>query len=387
MKINEISKRMIEFRRELHSNPELSREEYLTQKRIIELLSFYKIEFDVTATTGVVGYINKGHKGRTVALRADIDALPIHEKNDCSYKSKTPGVMHACGHDAHTAILMGTAIFLKSMESEINGSIKLIFQPDEEATSGASRVVEEGFLDDVDYVLGLHVQPYMDVGEIEIKKGAFNAETGNVLIDVYGKSSHAAYPEKGVDSIVVAATLITQLQSIFTRSLSPLTQAVLTFGTIEGGVKTNIVAEKVTIEGTLRTLDKETRTFIKKRIEEICEGVGVAYNAKIIPTFYNGEPPLINDDDLIDMIEENAKKLTSVHKINIKKHPSMGGEDFGYYQEKAVGAFYHLGCGNKKRGITSSLHTDTFDIDEDCIEVGIEMQVMNVLSLINGGEE
>lgn len=384
MNAKTIEKQMIHFRRELHQFPELSSKEYNTQKRIIEMLEEHNIEYDITDKTGVIGYINKSSKGTTVAIRADIDALPITEQNDVDYKSKNDGVMHACGHDVHTTILMGTGILLNNIKGEIKGTVKLIFQPDEEVSGGARRIVQEGFLEDVDYVLGLHVQPYIEVGEIEVKKGHFNAETGGVKIEISGKSAHAAYPERGIDSIVVASQLINHLQSIFTRDLSPLTQSVLTFGKIYGGTKSNIVADKVTIEGTLRTLEIETREKITNRIKEVCEGMSISTGSIITPNFYKGYPSLYNDENLVDIITNNASQLESIKKVNIKKHPSLGGEDFGYYQEKATGAFFHLGCGNTKENIISSLHTETFNIDENCIAIGIDLQVMNVLSILNG---
>lgn len=383
MKVEEISDRIVKFRRELHKYPELSTKEFNTQKRIIRELEALGIDYDITSNTGVIGYINKDKEGKCVALRADIDALSIEEVNDVDYKSQHPGVMHACGHDAHAAILLGVGMILHNMKNELNGSVKLIFQPDEEMSGGARRVVEEGFLDDVDYVLGLHVQPYLEAGEIEVKEGPFNAETGTVVIEVNGKGAHAAYPEKGIDSVVVAAHLITEIQSIFTRSLSPLEQSVLTFGKIYGGTKSNIIADKVTIEGTLRTLNKRLRENVCTRISDVCKGVGISHNAEIVPTFYKGYPPLINDSKLIHMITDNAREMALVSNILVKEFPSMGGEDFGYYQEKAIGAFFHLGCGNKDKNITAGLHTNTFDIDEKCLSIGIELQVKNVLSLIN----
>ncbi len=384
MNINNIIDQIVNFRRILHQYPELSKEEFHTQTLIIDELKKHHIEYDVTTKTGVVGYINKYKKGPCIALRADIDALPIQEKNILPYQSQNDGVMHACGHDAHTAILLGVAMILNNMKEQLNGSVKLIFQPDEEVSGGAKRVVEEGFLDDVDYILGLHVMPYLVVGEIEVKEGPLCAEAGTLKITVQGTGTHAAYPEQGVDAIVTSAYLISELQSIFTRNISPLEQSVLSFGKIYGGTKTNIIADTVIIEGTLRTLTKDIRTKIINRITDICNGLGIAHNATITPIFHQGYPPVINDSFLTKVITNNASKMVSITEIKHKEHPSMGGEDFGYYQEKAKGAFFHLGCGNKKKGITSFLHTDTFNIDEDCLQIGIELQVNNVLSLLNG---
>jgi amidohydrolase len=386
MNLEHIKETIIQFRRHLHMHPELSTKEHHTQQTIITALKEYQIPYEITAETGVIGYINKGKDGGCIALRADIDALPIEEKNDVSYKSQNNGVMHACGHDAHTAILLGVGMILEGMKDQLNGSVKLIFQPDEEVSGGARRVVQEGLLDDVNYILGLHVMPYLEVGEIEVKEGPFNAETGTVHIEVKGQGAHAAYPDQGVDSIVVMAHVINELQTIFTRNISPLEQSVLSFGTIHGGSKSNIIADRVTIEGTLRTLDKDLRKRIIARIKDVCTGVGISHNATITPTFHVGYPPLVNDPKLVQLITANAEEMESITRVLWKEHPSLGGEDFGYYQEKANGVFFHLGCGNKSLGITSNLHTDTFDIDEDCLSIGVELQVRNVLSLLNGDD-
>ena len=244
--IKEIEEEIITYRRYFHMHPELSKKEFNTQKKIMEILDSYNISYTAAATTGVVAMIGESNKGKCVALRADIDALPITEMNEVSYKSQHEGVMHACGHDAHTAILLGTAIILKKLESSLKGTIKLIFQPDEEVSAGAKRIVNEGHLENpkVDYVLGLHVMPYLRVGEIEIKHGKLNATTGGVTLRVFGKASHAAYPNTGVDAIVVSANVITALQSIVSRNVSPLNQVVLTFGTIKGGVKSNVISNE-----------------------------------------------------------------------------------------------------------------------------------------------
>lgn len=384
MKTIDIMEDVIEIRRNLHKHPELSTKEFQTQKIIMKYLDEYGIRYDITTVTGVVGYINKGKEGPCIALRADIDALPIQEQNKTDYTSVNDGVMHACGHDAHTSILLGVGRILNERKDELQGSVKLIFQPDEEQSGGAKRVVQEGFLDDVDYVLGLHVMPYLEVGDIEVRDGALCAETGTLRIEIQGKGTHAAYPEKGIDSIVVASHLITEIQSIFTRNISPLEQTVLSFGKIYGGVKSNIIADKVVVEGTLRTLNKEIRQTIIKRIQEVCRGVGISQRATITPYFSQGYPPLINDVFVNQHIVDNASKMESIQTIHVKEHPSMGGEDFGYYQEKAKGAFFHVGCGNKQKNIQSHLHTETFDIDEECLQIGIELQVLNVFSLLNG---
>jgi len=383
--IQAIEEEVIEYRRHFHMDPELSKKEYHTQKKIMEILDAYQIEYVKAAETGVVGIVGKGNVGKVVALRADIDALPILEKTQLSYKSKNEGVMHACGHDAHTAILLGTAIILKKMENSLKGTVKLFFQPDEEVSAGAKRIVEEGHLTNpkVDYVLGLHVMPYLKVGEIEIKHGKLNATTGGVTLKVYGKASHAAYPNTGVDAIVVSASIITALQAVISRNISPLNQVVLTFGTINGGVKANVISDFVELKGTLRTTDDKTRTFMKQRITEVASSIAAGFNAKVEVLFKEGYPALINDPFVTNKIIETASKVIGKDKVLIKEFPSMGGEDFGYYQKDTQGAFFHLGTGSKDLGPYSSTHTNTFNIDERALSLGVNLQVHNVLALLD----
>ena len=381
--VENLEDKIIEYRRYLHRHPELSKKEFKTQTFIKKILDENNITYDVGATTGVIGYINKNKRGKCVGLRADIDALPIYEENNMEYKSKNDGVMHACGHDAHTAILLGVGIALNKIKEEINGCVKLIFQPDEEVSSGAKVLIKEGVMDNpkIDYILGLHVMPYLEVGEIEVKNGTLNASSSKVEINVYGKSAHAAYPNMGVDTILVASSIVMNLQSVISRNISPLDQAVLSFGTIEGGIKTNIIPNHVKIKGTLRTVNNESRELIKNRINKIVKNTALAYNAKAECFINDGYPHLINNINVNKHIIENAKNMDNI-KLLYKELPSMGAEDFGYYQKHALGAFFHLGAGNKSIGIISGLHTSTFNIDERCLKIGVELQVRNVISLL-----
>jgi len=383
--ITDIEDEIITYRRYFHMYPELSKKEFNTQKKIMEILDVYNIDYVKAATTGVVATIGKAKQGKCVALRADIDALPIVEMNDINYKSKNDGVMHACGHDAHTAILLGTCLILKKIEDSLKGTVKCLFQPDEEVSAGAKRIVEEGHLNNplVDYVLGLHVMPYLKVGEIEIKHGKLNATTGGVTLRVFGKASHAAYPNTGVDAIVVSANIITALQAIVSRNISPLNQVVLTFGTIKGGVKSNVISDFVELKGTLRTTDDKTRELMKQRITKVASSIAFGFNAKAEVIFNEGYPALINDRFVTNKIIETASILLGKENVLIKEFPSMGGEDFGYYQKNAQGAFFHLGSGSKALGPYSSTHSNTFNIDERCLSIGINLQVNNVLSLLD----
>ncbi len=383
--VKEIEEEVISYRRHFHMHPELSKKEFNTQLKIMEILDNYKISYIKVANTGVMATIGNPNKGKCVGVRADIDALPITEKNDISYKSQNDGVMHACGHDAHTSILLGVCIILKKIEASLNGCVKCIFQPDEEVSAGAKRIVNEGHLENpkVDYIIGLHVMPYLRIGEIEIKHGKLNATTGGVTLKVYGKASHAAYPNTGVDAIVVSANIITALQTVVSRSVSPLNQVVLTFGTIKGGVKSNVISDYVELKGTLRTTDNQTREFVKEKITALASSIASGFNAKAEVYFSEGYPALINDEFVTNKIIETSTKILGKDKVLFKEFPSMGGEDFGYYQKDSLGAFYHLGSGSKKLGPYSSTHSNTFNIDERCLSIGVNLQVHNILSLLD----
>ena len=387
-RIEEVYDEIVEIRRDFHKNPELSENELRTQGKIREYLNQWGIENYVCAETGVVGIIRGKNPGKTIGIRGDIDALPILEKNNVSYSSVNPGVMHACGHDAHATIVLGVGKIIKELadsEESINGNVKLFFQPAEETIGGGERMVQEGCMENpkVDYVLGLHVMPYLDAGRVELKYGKLNASTDSINITLKGKASHGAYPDKGIDAIAMAGNVITALQTIVSRNTSPLNSVVISLGKISGGVKDNVIADEVKISGTLRTLDDETRSFTKDRINSIVNGVAMAFGGEGTTSFYDGYQALINDDEVVDVIKDSAEKLLGKQNVEFKEFPSLGAEDFSYFIDAAKGAFFHLGCGNAAKGITSPIHTEFFDIDEECLKVGVKLQVENVLALLN----
>ena len=335
----------------------------------------------------MVGIIKGRNKGKTIGIRGDIDALPIDEKNNLPYSSVNPGVMHACGHDAHATIVLGVAKIIKELadsKDSIRGNVKLFFQPAEEAAGGAERMIKEGCMENpkVDYVLGLHVMPYIDTGVVELKYGKLNASTDSINILLKGKSAHGAYPDKGIDAIVIAGHVITGLQSIVGRNISPLNSVVISLGKISGGVKNNVIADEVKISGTLRTLDEETRQYSKDRISNLVNNVAAALGGQGLTSFNEGYQALINDDEVVDIIKENSEKLLGKENVEFKEFPSMGAEDFSYFLDEAKGAFFHLGCGNKAKGIRASIHTENFNIDEECLKVGVRLQVENILTLL-----
>ena len=382
---------MIAIRRELHQHPELGTQEHETHRRICALLDAWGIEHQTIADTGILGIIRGGKPGNCVGIRADMDALPLQEDRDRSYCSKNDGVMHACGHDVHMTVLLGVAKLCKEMQAELPGTVKLFFQPAEETVGGGERMVQQGCCENpkVDYSIGLHVQPYMDAGTVELRYGQLNASCDTVTIVVHGKAGHGAYPERGVDAIVAAAGIVSGLQTFVSRNISPLNNAVLTIGTIQGGAKSNIVADQVKMTGTLRTLDPETRVFARDRITAIAQGIAQGYGCTADVDVEWGYAALINTDAVVDVMKECAEELLGREHVLMKQFPSLGGEDFSYFIDGSAhgGAFYHLGCGNSAKGITAALHNQQFDVDEKCIPVGIALQMKILLKLLTREEK
>jgi amidohydrolase len=374
MDINEYAKNI---RKKLHEYPEIGNEEFRTADLIQNELGKMGIENSRLLETGIVAIIKgekKSDKSRIIAFRADIDGLKIEERTNLAFSSKNLGYMHACGHDAHTAVLLATAVDLNSRKEELTDTIVLIFQPAEESTGGAERMIKSGCLDSpkADRIYGLHVMPDIQCGKIGVKFGKMFAASDMINIKVHGKSGHGAFPEKAVDAVVVACNLITSLQSIPSRSVSPIDSCVITFGSINGGTANNIISDLVEIKGTIRTIDKESRTFIKKRIGEMAAGIGTAFGANIEVEYIRGYDALINDKDSVDEVIAAGNKVIGNNNIIEMKDHFMGGEDFSFYLNHTKGAFFGLGCGFKDKE-NPGLHTNEFEIDDDCLIVGVNV--------------
>lgn len=386
-KVNNLNDWIIKIRRDIHETPELAMEEYITKEKIKKYLDIIGIEYkEFENHRGIIAYIIKNPTYKTIAIRADIDALPINEKNNKLYKSKHDGVMHACGHDAHTAMLIGACKVLYDMREELKVNVKFFFQGAEERFGGAKYLIKDGCLEKpkVDYMFGLHVQANVQKGFIECREGTLNASSSSLKIRIKGKRAHGAYPENGTDALVCAAQIITSLQSIISRNISPSNMAVLTLGKISGGEAQNVICEDVEINGTIRTLNDESKKLIVDRAKNIVENTAKAYGCEGNIYMENqGYPPVINDKELVDIIKFNTEKLLGKEAYKEKMYPSMGAEDFSFYTENCKGVFFHLGCGNKEKNINSLIHTDTFDIDEDCLFIGSAMHVLNVLYFNN----
>lgn len=389
--IDNIKEEVIHIRRSFHMNPELGGYEFKTMDRICSLLDSWGIEYKKgVAQTGVAAIVRgknrSGEKTVCVGVRADIDALPIKEEADVDIKSLNDGVMHACGHDAHTAIALVTAKVIKSMEDTLKGDVKFFFQPAEETTGGAERMISEGVLKnpDVDYVLGLHVDTGINTGTVKLKYGKMMASSDEITIKVNGKSTHGAHPEKGVDPLVIAANLIMSLQSLVSRNISPLNQAVFTLGTIHGGTRGNIIPDEVEMTGILRTLDPETRSFMKKRIGEMVENVPKAFGGEGKLFIRESYMALINNHETVDNVRSVAEKILGKNNIIISQEPDMGTEDFSYFAANVKSCFFNLGCGNEEIGAVYPIHSSRFKLDEGCLATGVQLQVENVLKLLEG---
>ena len=381
---------LIEIRRDLHQHPELGLEEHRTSARVREVLDELAIEHaDGIGGTGVLGRLGGRRDGPTVALRADLDALPIQDAKDVPYRSRIAGKMHACGHDVHTTILLGAARLLAGPSEDflgegLPGTVKLLFQPAEETVGGAKLLIAAGVLENptVDAIFGLHVEPDLDVGTIEVRYGQRNASSDSVRIVVHGRSGHAAYPADTVDAIVVAAQVISALQTVVSRNVDARDSAVVSFGKIRGGSQSNIVANRVELDGTIRCLAPAVRERVKQRVAATAEGVASALGGRAEVEIEAGYDPLINAEAIVDVVRHNARDLVGEDRIVVKAQANMGVEDFAYYVSRVPGAFFSLGVRNESRGIVHTIHTEHFDVDEECMAHGVAMQVMNALRVL-----
>ena len=373
---SEYHEEIVNIRRHLHQNPELSFEEVETGKFIAKKLKSFGIPYEHgIAENGVVGLIKgKNPNKKIIALRGDIDALPITEANKVPYKSKNEGVMHACGHDVHTASLLGTAKILNKIKDQFEGTIKLIFQPGEEKLpGGASIMIKEGVLQNPSpiSIFGQHVHPPLEAGTIGIRPGMYMASTDELYMTVTGAGGHGALPQTCIDPILLTAHIIVALQQIVSRNANPTVPTVLTFGKINStGGATNIIPSEVKLEGTFRTMDEKWRKEAHHKMIKMAEAIAEGMGGKCELEVRKGYPYLINNEALTLRAKRNAQEFLGASKV-IDLPIRMTAEDFAYFSQEIPACFYRLGTGNKARGITSNVHTDTFDVDESALELGI----------------
>jgi amidohydrolase len=377
-KIKELAKaykyEVISNRRHLHANPELSYLEFQTAAFVKEKLENLGITtIEQKATTGWSALIEgKNPNKKVIALRADMDALPIIEANDVPYKSKNPGVMHACGHDAHTASLLGAAKILQEVKDQFEGTIKLIFQPGEEvAPGGASFMIRDGVLENPrpSGIIGQHVMPFIPTGKVGFRQGLYMASADELYITVKGKGGHAAMPESLIDPVLIASHMIVALQQVVSRAASPKIPSVLSFGRVEALGATNVIPNEVKIQGTFRTLNEDWRAKAHQKMLQIAHGIVEGMGGELNFEIRKGYPFLQNDPELTARATAAAKDYLGEENV-LDLDIWMAAEDFSYYSQVVDGCFYRLGTRNEERGIVSGVHTPTFDIDEDALEIG-----------------
>ncbi len=383
-----ISEELIKIRRILHENPELDFDLHKTSHIIKEFLTKENIEFYSCAGTGIVAVVYgeaEGKAEKTIAIRCDMDALPVDEKNDTNYSSKIPGKMHACGHDAHMTMVLGAAKLLNNYKSELKGNVKFIFEPAEETTGGAPIMIKEGVLDNpkVDAIIGCHVDESIEVGSIGLKRGVAYAASNPFAITIYGKGTHGASPHKGVDPITMTAQVINAIQLLVSREMSPVSPGVITIGKINGGTAANVIPDCVTIEGIIRTMTLQDRDNIKKRLKEVVELQVESLRGRCEIIINESYPCLYNNDNMYDMLYSTSSQLLGTESIKVLAEPTMGVESFAYFSLEVPAMFYQLGCGNKNKGITYPIHSCHFDIDEECLKVGVAVHCNMAVNYLN----
>jgi len=375
---------VISLRRDIHMHPELGFEEKRTSSLVAKYLQGLGIEVHTgIAGTGVVGLLKGGTEGKTILLRADMDALPLQEMNDVPYKSQNSGVMHACGHDGHTAILLVAAKVLSRHRNDLKGNVKFVFQPSEERAGGAVKMIEAGVLENpkVDYAFGLHLWNFLRKGTVNIKEGIFMAEADRFIMRVQGKGGHGAYPHKSIDPVLIASHIVVALQSIVSREIDPLDSVVVTIGKISAGDASNIIPEVAELFGTVRTLNKEIGKTMPARIERIAKNISKALGGEAEIEYLFEYPPVVNDSDAAKFVRRIATDVVGSENV-LEASISMGGEDMACFLERVPGAFFFLGSMNKEKGLDKPHHSAYFDFDEDVLPIGIEMHATIVMDML-----
>lgn len=380
-------KEITSVRRHFHQNPELSRLEFKTSEYIISKLKEYGItNIKVMAKTGIVALVEgKNPETKTIGLRADMDALPIHEATEVPFKSICDGVMHACGHDVHMASLLGTAKILNELKGEFQGTVKLIFQPSEEKyPGGAIMMINEGVLKNPSPVMmfGQHVLPTLEVGKVGMKPGNYMASTDEIFLTINGKGGHGATPELNIDPVLIASHIIVALQQIVSRNALPTLPSVLSFGRIVGNGRTNIIPDKVIVEGTFRTYDENWRADAHNRITKMAQMIAESMGGSCEVFIDKGYPFLVNDDNSTMKAKQYAIDFLGGENV-VDLDMRLTAEDFAYFSQRVPSCFYRLGCMNEKKGIVANLHSPDFDVDENCLETGMGLMAFITINELN----
>ncbi|MCL2929760.1 MAG: M20 family metallopeptidase [Trichodesmium sp. MAG_R01] len=367
---------LVEWRRHLHQRPELGFKEHLTAKFIAQKLQEWGIEHQTgIANTGIVATINSNKPGRVLAIRADLDALPIQELNDVPYRSIHNGVMHACGHDGHTAIALGTAHYLATHPENFSGIVKIIFQPAEEGPGGAKPMIEAGVLKnpDVDAIIGLHLWNNLPLGTLGVRSGALMAASERFNCTILGKGGHGAMPHQTIDSIVVAAQVINALQTIVSRNISPIDSAVVTIGQLNAGRAFNVIANTARMAGTVRYFNLDYQNYFSKQMEQIISGICASYGANYEFNYQPLYPPLINNPKVADLVRSVAELIVETPAGVIPECQTMGAEDMSFFLQEVPGCYFFLGSANSEKGLAYPHHHPRFDFDETALGIGVEM--------------
>ncbi|MEP0916406.1 M20 family metallopeptidase [Leptolyngbya sp. DQ-M1] len=366
-----LAPRLIEIRRHIHSHPELSGQEHQTAAYVAGVLSSCGLHVkEAIGKVGVVGELDGGDDPRLLAIRTDMDALPIQERTGLEFASRQPGIMHACGHDVHTTVGLGTAMVLSQLGVPLPGKIRFLFQPAEEIAQGAQWMVEDGVMNDVDSILSVHVFPSIPAGKIGIRYGALTAAADDLELTIMGESGHGARPHEAIDAIWIASQVITNLQQAISRTQNPLRPVVLTIGKISGGRAPNVIADQVTMSGTVRSLHPETNEVLPTWIENIVSNVCEMYSAKYEMSYRRGTPSVQNDAKLTSLLESSAREVWGNESVQIIPEPSLGAEDFSCYLQHAPGSMFRLGVGYPDRK-NYPLHHPQFEVDETAIVTGV----------------
>ena len=385
--INQMLDEMKSWRQDLHKIPEIGLEEYETSKYIKNKLKEFNVNFkEGYSNTGLVAWVkgNKGNSNKSIGLRADFDALPMPEKNNFEYKSSKDGMMHACGHDGHTSMLLGAAKYI-SENNDFDGTVYFIFQPGEEGFAGGKKMIEDGLFDDfsIDEVYALHNWPDLPLGSFGVNSGPMMAAVDEFDIIVKGKGGHAAFPQLVIDPIIVASQIVTAIQTIISRSTDPVDKALISITKIHGGTAYNVIDDEVKLSGTIRTFKPETRSFIEKKIEEIANGIAKAHGAGANIEFdlINKYPPTINSKKESEFAAKIAKQMVGEENVNTDIDPSMGGEDFSYLLNKKPGSYLYIGQGDENH--KAHLHTTKYDFNDNLLPIGVNYWVNLVKEYFN----
>ncbi|MEA5517068.1 M20 family metallopeptidase [Nodularia sp. UHCC 0506] len=383
LEIRSLQPQLVEWRRRLHQKPELGFKEKITAELVSSRLQAWGIEHETgIAQTGIVATIKGSKPGaeKVLAIRADMDALPIQELNEVPYKSQHDGVMHACGHDGHTAIALGTAYYLQQHRHNFSGTVKIIFQPAEEGPGGAQPMIAAGVLKnpDVDAIIGLHLWNNLPLGTVGVRAGALMASVECFNCTILGKGGHGAMPHQTIDSIVVAAQIVNALQTIVARNVNPIDSAVVTVGELHAGTKLNIIADKARMSGTIRYFKPDFKGFFNQRVEQIIAGVCQSHGAKYDLEYWSLYPPVINDADIAALVRSVAEEVIETPMGIVPECQTMGGEDMSFFLQEVPGCYFFLGSANPEKNLAYPHHHPRFDFDETALAMGVEIFVRSV---------